>query len=126
MTTPAMSLMRSEMSFSRRIILGGVSLVLIFLLSWFLLTVNYWLGMVFFFVGSLVFIQFYFKRYQARNLLLLLTFTLFVFVLVSSLSYGIIVNYPNVFPFIQNNLADQLSAAIVSGNSDEGQVIVRA
>lgn len=115
MATPAMSLMRSEMSFSRRIILGGVSLLLIILLSWFLLTVNYWLGMIFFFVSSLVFIRFYFKKYQARNLLLFLTFTLFVFVLVSSLSYGIIVNYPNAFPFIQNNLADQLSAAIMIG-----------
>ncbi|MFN8458980.1 MAG: hypothetical protein U0401_30735 [Anaerolineae bacterium] len=88
--------LRSESSISRRMILkGAVLLGLIGLSGWFF-SLNYWLGLTFFFFTLFIFIQLGFNESQPRGLWLVVTASLFIALLTSSVALRWLSSYPDV------------------------------
>jgi hypothetical protein len=93
----------SESSSSGRLIFITLGLLGIFVLSGVFLALNYWFAVVFFFLSLLLLICFSLNEYEARGLLLLLVFSLFVTVLVSSLALLFLSNDSRVSQLAQSN-----------------------
>ena len=90
----------SERFISKRIFLWIVILFGIFAVTGVLLAFNYWLAIVYFFASLLILVRFGLEKYEERSLYLLLVLSLFVAVLVDSLTLLVVSNDPKC-PYIE-------------------------
>lgn len=116
---------KSTFSFSTRILIGLGALVVIFIISGLLLSVNYWWGVNFLFISLLFLTGLSLYEHEARNLIVLVILSLYVAVLVGSLAQNLLLTTPGINPTAQSSeLAAFLTATLVGLLAAVGMVIV--
>ncbi len=95
--------LRTETSISKRMVMGAAMLLGLVGLSGWLFSLNYWLGLTFFFATLFIFIQRGLTESQPRGLWLLLTVSLFVALLTGKLALDWLANQPNLPQLAQSS-----------------------